>query len=483
VHALTITNEAAGMRALIYTRVSKDLKQRGRSVAEQERECRALCDRERWDVAHVVVDNHRSASRYAKREREGWERVKQLIVSRSFEVLVTWEASRTQRDLDAYVELRKLCEASGVLWSYSGTTYDMRERSDRFRTGLDALVSEDEAERTRERILRTVRSNALQGRPHGRRLYGYERFYDPASGELLGQRPHPHEAEVVREIAHRFLAGDTTYAIAADLNSRGIFPPPTKRHGETIQPKWSLERLRQLLVRPSYAGFRQHNDDLIDGTWEPIIDRDTFTKIQAKLDDPARQRNRERRDITHLLTGIARCGKCGAFMYRGHDRKRRYTYVCRAGVGHLARDMRSLDAFVTGLVLQELANPSLIERLSESVDDPRVVDARERARALRVRLEEATDEFTSGALSAGTLAKIEAKLMPEIERAEREARASVLPTTLPDIAGPDADACWDALTIVAKRDVIRTLFTITVLPALPGRRKFDPTFVRVERRF
>ena len=69
------------LRALIYTRVSKDPKARGRSVAEQERECRQVCDVEGWDVIDVVTDNHRSASRYAKREREGWTRVMASIAA------------------------------------------------------------------------------------------------------------------------------------------------------------------------------------------------------------------------------------------------------------------------------------------------------------------------------------------------------------------------------------------------------------------
>jgi DNA invertase Pin-like site-specific DNA recombinase len=40
----------AKSRAIIYTRVSKDPKQLGRSVGEQEAECRAIAEREGWHV-------------------------------------------------------------------------------------------------------------------------------------------------------------------------------------------------------------------------------------------------------------------------------------------------------------------------------------------------------------------------------------------------------------------------------------------------
>jgi hypothetical protein len=51
-----------------------------------------------------------------------------------------------------------------------------------------------------------------------------------------------------------------------------------------------------------------------------------------------------------------------------------------------------------------------------------------------------------------------------------------------DAAGAGAAEWWDAATIVQRRELVRELLTVTVLPAAPGRRVFDPTFVRVERR-
>jgi site-specific DNA recombinase len=120
--------------ALIYTRVSKDRKQ-SRSTAEQEAECRALCDREGWDVLDVLSDNGRSASRYAKRSRPAWEEVKARIATGAVDVLVTWEASRSNRDLAEFTELRDLMRAHSVLLNYSGRTLDLDDSSDSFRAG------------------------------------------------------------------------------------------------------------------------------------------------------------------------------------------------------------------------------------------------------------------------------------------------------------------------------------------------------------
>src|SRR5215218_4342778 len=94
--------DAARLRAVIYTRVSSDPNERGRSVGEQEAECRAVCDREGWAVVAVYSDNDRSASRYATKARPEYKRLINAVDAGETDVLVTWEPSRAQRDLAAY---------------------------------------------------------------------------------------------------------------------------------------------------------------------------------------------------------------------------------------------------------------------------------------------------------------------------------------------------------------------------------------------
>src|SRR6516164_1177897 len=99
------------MRAIIYTRVSADQTGQGRSVASQEAECRAVCERNGWEVAEVLCDNDIGASRWSGKDRPEYKKLATIL--RQGDVLVTWEASRAQRDLDEYVELRKLCAERG----------------------------------------------------------------------------------------------------------------------------------------------------------------------------------------------------------------------------------------------------------------------------------------------------------------------------------------------------------------------------------
>src|SRR5947207_4729017 len=124
------------LRAFIYVRLSRDPKGVSRSVAEQEAECRAICEREGWEVVRVFSDPNRSASRYAKRRREDYEAM--LAAIDECEVIVCWESSRGQRGLGEYVRLRDLCAEHGVLFSYKGRTYDLDRTADRFSSAVDA---------------------------------------------------------------------------------------------------------------------------------------------------------------------------------------------------------------------------------------------------------------------------------------------------------------------------------------------------------
>jgi site-specific DNA recombinase len=456
-------------RALIYTRVSKD-KRQGRSVDEQEDECRRVCDLEGWRIADVLSDNDCSASRYATRNRPAWEQVKHRIATDVIDVLVTWEASRSSRDLAGFVELRDLCQEHGVRLNYKGRTLDLDVTNDRFEAGLHAILAERESDETRDRILRAVRSQAAAGRPHGRVLYGYKRTYDPQTGALVGQEPDPETSEIVREIARRFLSGESIYSITDDLNARGVSDKP-----------WNANRVKRCLTNPGYAGFRVYRGEIDgDADWEPIIDRATFDAIAARF--APRRGGRGGQDVKYLLSGIARCGKCGGDMYVNYDRRkgaRTGIYSCLPGKGHVARNQAHLDAYITAIILERLATVDFADFAAEHSE---ATQARAEAAELRERLDAAAGEYSAGNVSASMLGKVEAELVPRIKAAEKRARAAAIPPNIVDLAGEGVDERWDALNVEQRREVVRLLLDVTVLPSTRprGATGFDPDAVRLE---
>lgn len=466
------------MKAGIYARVSLDQTGQGRSVTEQEDECRAWAAREGWDVVDVITETG-SASRFARSTgaRTRWRDVVDLIGSGRIEILLTWEASRATRQLSEYAELATTCARHGVLWGYSGTVYDLGKREDRFRTGLDALLSEDESARSSERIRRAVRARAAAGAPHGKLPYGYRREYDPSSGALLRQVPDETTAPVVQEIIRRVAAGDSLYSIARDLTDRGV-PMPRPARSRDNPGRWIPVTVRRIAQSPTYAGKRIHRGVVVgDATWEALVDENLHEQAVAALEEMnARSHPRADRSVKHLLSGIARCGTCDARM-QAHTNRGTPSYWCSAGFC-TTRRREPVDELVVERLLMILAAIH-DARDSPDVDDPALAAARGEVLALHTRLSSFIDQAADGELTAASLARVEARLRPQIEEAERRVRTLARPPLLTGYDLSDPAALWRRLSLAERRDLVARTLTVTIHPAGRGARRFDPTKVDV----
>ena len=61
-------------------------------------------------------------------------------------------------------------------------------------------------------------------------------------------------------------------------------------------------------------------------------------------------------------------------------------------------------------------------------------------------------------------ARIEARLLPEIDAAEKRARSAVGSQLMAQIAGPQGHGVWERLTLEQRREVIATLCVVRILP-------------------
>jgi len=472
------------LRALIYNRVSADASGRRVSVDSQDRENRAWCTREGWNVAATITDNDRSASRFAGREREGYAQVKTALAGRThgrIDVLVCWESSRAQRGLGDYTVVRDLCDQHGVLFAYGGRAYDLRDLNDRLATGLHALMDEQEAEKIRNRILRSHRDSVLRGTPRGVTPYGYQRNYDPHSGRMVGQSPHPDTAPIVREIADRILRGDTLYAVAQDLNRREVTTPRGHRDrqaGLNIErPGWSSSMIRNLMAKQSLAGIRTHHGHVTgEATWPALISPDRWTAVQAVLADPGRARAQTGRAPRYLLSGIAECAVCGAWL-RPLTNRGRGTYVCAGATptspkGHVARLRRPLDVMVTAVLLDRLSRPTFLAWYTDLIGaedgvDEGVREAQAELSALEGRLTLLEESLADPeGITPARFAKAEADLTPKIADARRRTTPGQADPLVLEVAGPDAVATWERWStsglLSRQRQVARALLRVVV---------------------
>ncbi len=198
--------------------------------------------------------------------------------------------------MDIYTRLRNTCATHGVLWCYGGKVYDLSNKDDRFRTGLDALLGEREVDELRDNVKRTLRANAVTGRPHGITPYGYRRVYDEKTGAFLRVEKDPEQAPIVLEISKRVADGEPYKTIAKDLQARGV-PAPALRwtkgmvvrlsHEKPENPAhevlWreTVERLAQGEAELSIArDYNERDEPLIAAVWHGATIKDYATDIR-----------------------------------------------------------------------------------------------------------------------------------------------------------------------------------------------------------
>lgn len=462
------------MRAVIYTRVSKDKRNRA-SVEQQEDEARLAAAALGWTISRVFVDNDVSASRHSRKAREDHAALVEFIRAGGVDVLILWESSRGDRTLTTWSGLLDLCRDLGVKIHVVDhrRTYDLTVPRDWKTLADEGVNNAYSSEETRERILRDVRAQATKGRPHGRLLYGYRRVYDDA-GHYVEQVEHPEQAAVVREAARRFRAGETLYAIAQDFQARGI---PTPRPGMG----WRPEQIPRLVNNPGYIAQRVHQGKVIGpADWPAILDESTYADCVARLNDPGRRTVRDNR-AKHLLTGVSFCAHCDSrmFVQKAPRTQQGTVLTCRGGFCAAAKE-GPVTEFVTAMVIARLSKPDFLELYAAPMQNS-AGSAQGEAAELRARLNGFYESAATGGISPEGLAAIEARLLPQIEEAQRRALVVPVPAVLRDAAGPHAAQAWERLDLDQRRLVVRLLVEVRISRAGRGTRYFSHERLRESR--
>ncbi|MFC7463438.1 recombinase family protein [Brachybacterium sp. GCM10030252] len=460
--------------AAIYVRISRDDTKDAAGVRRQEEDCRALAARLGYSVAQVFSDNDRGASTRSRKPRPAYADMLRRAKAGEFAALLAYSTSRLTRrpleneDLIALVEQHGVQIKTVVSGDYRLDTADGRAVA-RTLAAWDAA----EAERTAERVQRAVLQRAQEGKRHGRSAWGWK-VVDGA------EQLDPDTAPVLQELARRTLAGETLRSLAADLNNRGVPTPNGTRWNGTV--------LRQVLLRERNAGRRTYRGTVVaQGQWPPILSESEQDQLTALLRDPSRRTARGT-EVRYLMSGLLLCGKCGARMRSqvgpkftrkdGTGGRRPWTYACAQCFGTRAK-AADVDEAVTALVVRRLSQADGPVLLSQDQDAAQA--AADELAGLRARLDRAADDYADGVIEADQLARITARLRPQIAEAEQAIQRTMPSPALAAFAQdaarvPVADA-WADQPLDVQRAVLQQLVTFTLLPRGSGNG-WDPARLR-----
>lgn len=465
----------SSVRAAVYVRISDDREGAGLGVARQRQDCEALAVREGWTVAAVHVDNDLSA--YSGKPRPGYQALLSDVRAGSVDAVVCWHPDRLHRSPVELEEFITLIEQTGVqVRTCTAGALDLSTASGRMTARVVGAVARHESEHKAERQRRKALQLAEQGLSNGGpRTFGYE----------VGHRQvRQDEAVLVREAAARALAGESLTAIARDWNVRGV---PTVRGADG----WTYQALRRMLVSPRHAGLRTHRGVVVaEAQWPAILDRDTHDQLVLRLRPgrPPATRVRKR-----LLTGLARCGRCGERLYSkvGSGRSAGTpVYRCvrvpgrgqLTACGGLSVVADPLDHVVGLQVLEVLDGPRLTGRLTATDRaDQRTLTAA--LAADETRLTELAGDYAAGDIDRAEWRRARELLVERIDQTCRRLTEHTDDGVLAQLpTGRTAlHRWWGEADVTARRAVVDAL--VDRVDVAPGNRKagrfFDPGRVSV----
>lgn len=460
--------------AAIYARISSD-DGTALGVARQIEDCTALATKRGWEIVETFVDNDVSASSGVRRPE--YERLIDDIKHDKLNALVVWDVDRLTRTPSELEQFIGLADAHSIALASVGGEVDLATPQGRLTARIKGSVARHEVEQSSRRLKRKFLERAEAGKSHGKVAYGYVREpkFD-TSGVLVGyvEQLHPVQAEVIRKATAHLLAGEPLRSVVTSLNAAGTFSPSGEK-------AWSGTTLRQVLLRERNAGRRVHQGHVIGkGEWPAILDEDTFDRLVAMLRDPRRRTN-SGSEVVHLLSGIAKCGRCGGTLrgtkahVSGKKRQPR-AYSCTSCF-KLRRKADAVDEVVEGIVIARLSRPDAAGLFGGNPDAMRQASAQ--AQAVEARMEIAADQFADGGITGPQLERITTKLKPQLEAARASLRAHEPSPEMDEFTGPQAEQAWGRASIDRKRAVIEAIMTITILSSGAGK-SFDPEQVKIE---
>jgi DNA invertase Pin-like site-specific DNA recombinase len=469
-----------------------------------------------WDKSRIVViDDDQGRSAKQAHDREGFQRLVADVSLRRIGIIMGYEVSRLSRNCADWHRLLELCALFDTLIADADGIYHPHDFNDRLLLGLKGTLSEAELHSLRLRLDAGRLSKARRGELRQKLPTGY--VYVDGSGVCLD--PDQAVQDRIRLVFAKFLELGSCPKVLRFLAKHRLKLPRRQvagpyAGGGVLWRQPSASMLLVVLKNPAYAGAfvygrrqadpqrctpdrpgvrrcRQPQEKwlaLVKGVYPTYISWEQYELIQTRLAENAQKMadNIARRQVLRggaaILTGLARCGFCGASLeviYKG-GRADRFVYRCGQQPRRFARPacQSFVGARVDAAVVQEffaVLQPAQIDaweqvQAQEARQEKELRRHREqeveRLRYAAARAERQYDCVDpDNRLIAATLEKKWESALAELEQARAqldEHRRPSLSVSAQDRAafadvGRRLPELWPQLSAEARKQLLRTL--------------------------
>ena len=378
------------MKVAIYCRLSEEDRNKlnanddSNSIQNQKSMLIQYATDQGWKVFDIYSDDDYTGS---DRRRPQFNRLLDDAKAHKFDIVLCKTQSRFTRELELVEKyIHGLFPLWGIRFVSIVDNADTANKGNKKSRQINGLVNEWYLEDMSENI-RSVLTNRRQNGFHigAFALYGYKKDPEQKGHLIIDEEA----AAVVREVFTLFSQGYGKTAIARILNDRGIPNPTEYKRLQGLryqQPRtknstlWKYFAISDMLVNEIYIGNmvqgkygsisyktkinkpRPKNQWMIvEGTHEPIIDRDLWDRVQKMVAERAKPFDSGQ---VGLFARKARCANCGYVMRSSKNRGRHYL---QCQTKHVSNDA-CIGAFISVDKLEKMVIDEL-HRLSKEYLD------------------------------------------------------------------------------------------------------------------
>ena len=457
------------MRAAIYIRVSSVMQLDNFSLDAQQAACRKLAGERGWQVTCFYADEAQSAK---TTERPKFREMMQDARAKRFDIIIVHKLDRFSRSvIDLLTLLHNLKEMDIALVSAT-EQFDFTTPMGRVMLTMLAAFAQWYLDNLSAETTKGKQARAEAGLWNSDIPFGYNVRYKKDGGDGI-PRPDEHDAQGVRLALEQYATGMySDNDIARLLNEAGYRP---HGRGRRALPLFGKDALTELLQNRFYLGEVQYKGQWYPGVHEPLVSQDVFDRCQAvrekrrvKVGTSARDASRE-----YLLTGIAKCARCGGHMrgdYSMTNQKRYYRDPARQRGQECDQRMVGADGaenavgnWLRQIVLPDDWRERVVKIVQEQTGNVRDV-MQERART-EAQLERARYLFKLGDISEQEYLADRNRLQVQLAGLTPQVRSDL------EQAGKllhNFETVWDAATPQERRQMIQTLLQAVYLDCERG---------------
>ena len=315
------------LRVAAYCRVSTELEEQQNSYQVQIADYTDLINKKKeWTQAGIFADEGISGTQTKKRTE--FNRMIRMCRNKKIDLVITKSISRFARNTVDCLEYVRQLKDLGIGVIFEKENINTLTMTSEFMIALYGSFAQAESESISKNVSWGKEKAYREGKVQFqyKHLLGYKKGAD-GKPEII-----PEEAETVKLIYTMFLDGHSMKNIALILHVKGI-------HTKTGSTEWRTNTITRILQNEKYVGdallqktftsdcithkvVKNHGERpmyLVTNHHDPIIDRDTYNRVQQELARRNSKRKISDKTVTeqgkysskYALSELLICGHCG----------------------------------------------------------------------------------------------------------------------------------------------------------------------------